>query len=190
MGTVHLTNGHHGLYIRNSETDFEKRVLLDSEMLSRPIYNGSTVVQESTTSLIRGALQGLMDLTGFNAAVSYCVVKQEGVPHLMIPHRIWGEITLDNPKDVVLAFSHDSRRDNYPYSALIQWLEEEYPDRHMSSDEYNQFCSIWSSPEKWRQVFENRIRREIDTIRSKSDSLLKEAESVNERANVIETALG
>ena len=39
MGTVHLTNGHHGLYCRSGgETDFTRRVLLEEDMLVRPVY--------------------------------------------------------------------------------------------------------------------------------------------------------
>ncbi len=154
MGTVHLTNGHHGLYIRNGKIDLERRVLLTPELLERPIFIRGDRWGSPMQDVIRGALQGLMDLKGFNAAVSYSTIEHDGIPHITTPKRVWGEISLESPEKIALGFSHDSRYSNKPFTSLLQWLEEEYPDQQLPYEEYKQFCFGWVSAEKWREFFE------------------------------------
>ncbi|MEX0913049.1 MAG: hypothetical protein WDZ56_00805 [Candidatus Paceibacterota bacterium] len=190
MGTVHLTGSHHGLYLTNNKVDLKQRVLLTPEMLVRPIYNGDHPNTSQTQHVIRGALQGLMDLSGFNAAISYRAVERDGVPHLATPKRVWGEITLETPRDIVLGFSHDSRYLNHPYSSLLQWLEEDYPSGALTSNEFAEFCLGWASPERWRQLFEDRIQQKVETVRSKVDALRQETQSMAKRADAIEAVLG
>lgn len=162
MGTVHLTSGHHGLYFHGGDTDFPRRVQLHYSLLARPIYNsgGRTKAEISggTAQVIRAALQGLMDLDGYDAAVSYHVVLEGGVPHIALPHRVWGEITRGSPKNVVVKFSHDSRYQNRPFFTQLEWLEEECPPnvREMEEVEYQQLCDRWPA-ERWRAFFERRI---------------------------------
>lgn len=190
MGTVHLTNSHHGLYIRSDNVDLEKRVPLDEAMLERTIYNGDHPYTAPSQYVIRGALRALMDLPGFDAAISYRVVEHEGVPHIAIPKRVWAEITLGTPDNVVLGFSHDSRYENRPYASLLQWLEEDYPSFELTDNEFEQFCQDWSSVERWRKLFETRIQQKIEATRSKADALRQEAQGLDERANLIEATLG
>jgi hypothetical protein len=190
MGTVHLTSSHHGLYIRNNTVDLEKRVVLDAEMLMRPIFNGEHPNTSPTQHVIRGALQGLMDLPGFNAAISYRVIERDGVPHIAIPKRVWGEVTLETSENVVLGFSHDSRYDNRPYSSLLQWLEEDEPSGELNDDEFERFCLEWSSAEKWRNFFEARIRRQLKFAWSEIKELQLKAVSLTVRADTIAVALG
>ncbi|HEY0010735.1 MAG TPA: hypothetical protein VGB97_02355 [Candidatus Paceibacterota bacterium] len=189
MGTVHLTNGHHGLYIRHNSVDLDMRVLLDEEMLARPIYNGEHLYTAPCQHAIRGALQALMELPGFNAAVSFGVVERDGIQHIAIPRRVWGEITL-SPSNVVVGFSHDSRYENHPYSSLLQWLEEDYPSGELTDTEFEQFCLGWASPERWRRFFEHRIRMKVREIRRDASNLRQEAQALGNRSNLIESTLG
>ena len=190
MGTVHLTNGHHGLYIRSEKIDLERRVILTREMLERPIFIRGDRWGSPMQDVIRGALQGLMDLKGFNAAVSYGTIEHDGIPHITTPKRVWGEISLESPEKIALGFSHDSRYSNHPFNTLLQWLEEEYPDQQLPYEEYKQFCFGWVSPEKWREFFERRIQKKVETMRSKANALRHEAQGMTERANSIEAMLG
>ena len=190
MGTVHLTNGHHELYIRDKSANFERRVLLTPEMLNRPIFNGIKPSTSPSTDVIRGALQGLLDLPGFNAAVSYRVVERDGVHHIAMPKRVWGEITLTTPQDVVVGFSHDSGYDNRPYSSLLDWLEDEFPNTELSNAEFERFCQKWSSAARWRDFFKYRIRGECLEMLLKSDRLKNEGQAIEERATTIEGMLG
>ncbi|MDB5245598.1 MAG: hypothetical protein JWN90_703 [Parcubacteria group bacterium] len=190
MGIVHLTQGHHGLHIRNSKTDLSKRILLTSELLARPILAGCELLPVSPLEqgMIRCALQGLMDLSSFDAAVSYIVTQKGGIPHLAFPKRQWAEITLGSPDNVVAKFSHDSRMDNYPFYHLLDWLEEEYPDPELCPDDFAEFAHGWFSPPRWRDFFESRLRRQVEMNRASAESLRLGAEKVTLRANAIEAA--
>ncbi|MCB9818949.1 hypothetical protein H6788_02090 [Candidatus Nomurabacteria bacterium] len=190
MGTVHLTNGHHGLYISNDKIDLKQRVLLTQAMLERPIFIRGERWGSPMQDVIRGALQGLMDLKGFNAAVSYLTVEHDGVLHISTPKRVWCEISLETPWEIALGFSHDSRYRNHPFTTLLQWLEEEYPAGELPYNEFKQFCFGWVSPEKWREFFEHRIQKKVETMRSKANTLRHEAQGMTERANSIEAILG
>ncbi|CAN5730242.1 hypothetical protein BH11PAT2_BH11PAT2_06920 [soil metagenome] len=190
MGTVHLTQGHHGLYIRSPGTDPNMRILLTPELLARPIYNQvGKIANELTHGVVRGALQALLDLPNFDAAVSFCVVKRDDVPHIVLPHREWSEITFASPENVVVKFSHDSRKDNRAFYHLLEWLEEEYPDGELSEEDFDQFVRAWSSVSRWRSFFESRIRRQIECERSESESLRAKAEDIAVRARTLEAAL-
>lgn len=187
MGTVHLTSGHHGLYIREAKQDLERRVLLDAELLARPIFNGGKLAK--TDGVTRAALQALMDLRGFNAAVSYHVGLEGDGRRIVMPKRVWGEITLTAPDDVVLGFSHDTRFQNRPFYNLLEWLEDDYPDDEMSEDEFKKFCLGWSSAERWRNYFEACLRRKAELIRSEADELRDKASKMQARAKLVEVSL-
>ena len=119
MGTVYLTGNHQGLFIREQKVDVASRVELNADLLARPILRqGGEVIRDLDASMIRGALQGLMDLAGFDAAVSCKVIEIGGVQHIALLHRVWCEITLRDPSNVVVAFTHDSRYDNFAFVTL------------------------------------------------------------------------
>lgn len=190
MGTVHLTHSHHGLYIHpRPDVHLEERILLEPELLTRPIYNGPDQLKAPIRQVIHAALQGLMDLRDFNAAISYRVVEKDGLPHLAIPHRVWGEITLGAPDNVALGFSHDSRPGNAAYGSVLDWLEQERPEERLSNEEFAQFCMGWMSSERWRCLFEARLRRQIETLRSKARRLQSEAGVAHTAADLIRNAL-
>ena len=190
MGTVHLTNGHHGLYIRNAAIDPSRRVILDNELLARPllIKKGHALV-DSYCGLIRGALRGLMDLTGFDAAVSFHVIDVGGVPHIMFPHREWGEITYGSPSNVIVAFSHDTRCENSPFRHVSQWLEEQGPHEGFVQDDWERLNRDWSSAERWRGFFERRIQRAIQSWRSEAAVLRHKADALSARVDEILSTL-
>lgn len=191
MGTVHLTSSHHRLHIHERpEVNLEERIVLDADLLMRPIYNGREPYMNPARHTTRAALQGLMDLNGFNAAVSYGVIDVGGVPYIQMPKRAWGEITLGTPDNVVLGFSHDTRRGNFAFRSVSQWLEEEFPDGYLDDDAYENFCLSWSSAEKWRRFFEARIRRRITELRSGAELLRCTAQRDIDRSNTIAAILG
>jgi hypothetical protein len=190
MGTVHLTNGHHGLYISHDKVDLSSRVVLDAELLARPILNGQQPLVRPTQHVIRAALQGLMDLHGFDAAISYGVVEKEGVSHIQIPHRVWGEITLETPENVIVGFSHDTRYENSPYYNLLQWLEKKYPEDELSYEEFGRFCLEWSSTERWRKFFEARILQRAKALTSQAEHLMREVRHIVAQLKSIEATLG
>lgn len=191
MGTVHLAHGHNNLYARAraNQVDLSKRVLLDAELLARPICNNGCPMTSETPKVMRAALQALMDLRGFDAAVSYGVCELRGVPHIALPHRVWGEITLGSPENVIAAFTHDTRRDNSPFFVQLQWLEGEYPAGELSGEGYADFCEEWSSSLRWKKLFLDRIRREMLILRSKADALYWEAQQTARRVGDINVAL-
>jgi hypothetical protein len=192
MGTVHLTNGHHGLYIREpqTETSLSRRIALTPEILARPIvgWQGDPIKSEAQ-GMIRAALQALMDMPGFNAAVSFCAKDVGGVLHLMLPHREWGEITLGTPDNVVVGFSHDTRVYNAPFYRLLQWLEEDYPGGELSEEDFAQFAKKWSSVEQWTLFFEARICRNIMSMSNEAQDLQRKASDIVTKITAIETAL-
>lgn len=190
MGTVHLTRGHHHLYIRDQEISFSNRVLLSSELLARPIMGVGPVapLKETTQNMIRAALQALMDLPKFNAAVSYGLVEKGGI-HIIVPSREWGEITLGFPYNVVVGFSHDTRHQNLPFRKIWQWLEEEGPAYELSEEEFARFAEGWSSPARWRNFFENRIRREAEALKEQAHSHRKKADGMMAQVGAIQAAL-
>jgi len=184
MGTVHLTNGHHGLCIREKEIDLSRRVLLTPELLARPIVTfgrSPRLLNEINQKTIRNALQGLMDLRGFNAAVSHDALEVNGVLHIASPHREWGEITLGTPENVIVGFSHDSRHHNKPFYNILEWLEEDYPNGKLSDEEFAQFVESWTN-ERWRNFFEGRIWSAIDKMRSEAAELRNQAGNLTLRA--------
>jgi len=187
MGTAHLTNGHHGLDPKN----LDKWVSLTSGLLARPIfYSNGKLVQELHQGMIRGALQGLLELEGFNAAVSYGVTDDK--LHIEVPHRVWGKVFIGTPdnKNEVVRFTHDSRHDNYPFHILAQWLEEHCPDQDITDEARDRFVREWSSSQKWRLFFESRIRRSLEPLRVNAKSLHAEADELESMVRAIETALG
>jgi hypothetical protein len=194
MGTVHLTNGHHGLYIRGNQTDVvaRPRITLDRELMARPILNREDEPYLSPVhDVVRAALWGLMELSGFDAAVSFRVVEKTDGFHIALPHRVWGEITLGTPDNVIVGFSHDTRYENKPFGRnLLEWLEDGYTAGESSMEEYERFCLRWSYSEKWLTFFEGRIRREVDIIRSRAEKLRAEAQVMSDRAAEIETVFG
>jgi hypothetical protein len=131
-----------------------------------------------------------MELRRFNAAVSYHAQQSADGFHIAQPHRVWGEITLTSPEDVVAGFSHDSRRENHAFYHLLQWLEEEYPEGQLSDEEFAQFCQHWSLPRRWRAHFKARIRREVEAVHAKGAEILRTWQVSIARARVIERALG
>ena len=191
MGTVHLTGSHHGLTIRQRNVDLEERVLLTDELLARPILDSRRAPMGIAIMdrVIRAALQGLRDLRGFNAAVSYGVVVIDSVGHIVHPRRVWGEITLGSPKDVVVGFSHDTRYENHPFVSLLQWLEEESPGGQLNDAQLARFCEKWSSAERWRMFFEARIRREVAVIREASEKLRLRATALAAHADEVAAVL-
>lgn len=188
MGTVHLTNGHHGLFCHGTDIALESRVLLDEAMLSRPILYLSQPYMSPRAPVIQAALRGLLDLRGFDAAVAYRVVEIDGVSHIALPHREWAEISLEKPQNVILTFSHDSRFNNRPYASVHHWLEKAPP--HLGDAEFEQFCLEWSSPEKWLQFFQDRLLQEVNKTRWEADKLRADAANADTRATLIESALG
>lgn len=193
MGTVHLTNGHHGLCIRGEvrDSDLETRILLNDELLERPvIHTRGLPLDQQNQNVTRSALRGLMELNGFNAAVSYAVVTYDGALHIASPHRVWGEITLAGPREVIVPFSHDSRFENRPFTLQLEWLEGEYPAGTLSESDFARFCRSWSSSEKWTQLFQDRIRRVMDAKRNEALYLRNEADAVMREAKAIKEALG
>ncbi len=189
MGTVHLTRGHHGLYCWKSTVDRDKWTVLEQAMLSRPVCYLSQDYNTPAVPVIRAALRALLDLPGFDAAVSYNVIERDQKPHIALPHRVWGEISLGSPENVVLSFSHDSRFENRPFSSQLHWLEE-MPLYELSDEDYKAFCQQWSSTERWLTFFQMRIQRQIDMMHAKAETLRHEAQGVIDRAHAIEVALG
>ncbi len=178
MGTVHLTNGHHGLKIRTPETDPAQRILLTREILKRSFvsYDGQLVGPHPYYNVVRGALQALMDLPGFDAAVSHHTILVKNQQHIYLPDREWGEITLGTPDNVVLGFSHDSRESNSPFDSLSEWLEEKGPGNKPSKAQLDRFYTEWSSPEKWLAFFKERLQRTVDELESEVAKLKRKAD--------------
>ncbi|MDB5190351.1 MAG: hypothetical protein JWN49_677 [Parcubacteria group bacterium] len=191
MATVHLTQGHHGLYIRHSDTDLRKRIVLTSELLARPILGPNLLPAPGVIQgVIRCALQALLDLPTFDAAVSYVVAQKEGVPHLALPYREWGEITFGSPETVIVGFSHDSREPGLAFQGVLEWLEEKFPNRNLGEEEFTKFARGWVSAARWRNFFEARIHRQIEVDRTKAEALRLAAEKLILRASEVEAVLG
>jgi len=191
MGIVHLTNSHHELYIHNKEPNLGQRVVMDAELLARPILSsviGNPPLGDYGQKMVRNALRGLLEMRGFNAAVSYQVVEKEGVPYIALPKRVWGEITLGSPCNIVVGFSHDKRYDNRPFFTLVQWLEEEGPGGELSEEEFFQFVNEWHSS-RWREFFESRVRRAHDALIPKIFELRREADELVAKIATIKAAL-
>ena len=185
MGTVQLTRDHHNL---REQQNMERWVLLTPELLARPIVvSAGKPIPKLHQGMARGALQGLLDLQGFNAAVSYGVTDDGR--NITVPNRVWGTISAGTPGGTVANFSHDSRHKNRPFRILIQWLEEHCLGKDETSQAYNRFLTEWSSSEKWRLLFESRIRRNLGPLRARADSMRIQADELESRVTAIEAAL-
>ncbi len=193
MGTVHCTQGHHGLYCGSDKPDLSQRVLLSPELIDAPIMSSGSdmkLARASRASMIRGALRGLQMLKGFDAAVSLITKVDKNVgPYLLIPHRMWGEISLGDPANVVVTFSHDSRYANEPFVAIYQWLEELSPDARVADEVFCAFEREWSSPQKWHAFFESRIRRHVANLRGLAGTHRQKAEHFESTTAGIEAVL-
>lgn len=173
MGTVYLTKGHHGLFIRNPKADLSTRVVLTKELLARPILNVDlTQVQDHYQGMIRAALRALQKLP-FDAAVSYSLKKKDGVEHVAFPHREWGEIY--HGTKVIVGFSHDTRQYNAPFRRIWQWTEDSILDKDSTDVEFEDFCLAWSSSERWLDYFKKRIWEKIQSLRDEAYKLESEA---------------
>jgi len=191
MGTVHLTRGHHGLFCRRSDPDLEERMELTGDMLDLPIYRqeGSLeTIRDTRASMFRAMMRGLLALKGFGATVSFDYGEKDDL-YFMFSYRTWGEIYLEQPNDLVVTFTHDSRENNSPFVGLYQWLEE-FSDKDMDDEAFYAFESEWSDPEKWHQFFIGRIRRKIDEVNKASELSNVESVAYAQRALKIEEALG
>ncbi|MEM9336836.1 MAG: hypothetical protein AAGA35_03205 [Patescibacteria group bacterium] len=191
MGTVHLTHGHHGLFCRKNDIDLEKRLLLTSDMVGMPIYvqEGSPkTIRDSRAKMVWAALEGLMLLEGFDAAVAFDYGTKDEL-YFMLPYRMWGEITLGEPDNLVVVFSHDTREANSPFRSLYQWLEEHCPDDVEDDEVFFAFEAQWRDPEKWHQFYRSRIERRIGGLRGSAEEHRTKAISLDGVAKTLESAL-
>ena len=191
MGTVHLTHGHHGLFCSENDIDLEKRLLLTRDMLGMPIYvqEGSlATIRDSRAKMIWAALEGLMLLEGFDAAVAFDYGTKDEL-YFMLPCRMWGEITLGEPNNLVVVFSHDTREANAPFRSLYQWLEAHCPDNVQDDDEFFAFEAQWHDPEKWHQIYRSRIERRIGELRGLAEEHRAKATTLDRIAETLESAL-
>jgi hypothetical protein len=155
MGTVHLTQSHHGLHIRVADASKCKRVLLTPQLLARPIFNGRSALEGPGRHAIKGALQGLMRLPNFNTAISFSVVNIDGVEHISLPYRVWGEISLGPSTNIILGFSHDTRDERRDFFDLLDWLEN---DTLVDLDS-KQFDPVTSGLNFSKPVFKKKLLR-------------------------------
>jgi hypothetical protein len=188
MGTVHLTQSHHGLHIRVADASKCKRVLLTPQLLARPIFNGRSALEGPGRHAIKGALQGLMRLPNFNTAISFSVVNIDGVEHISLPYRVWGEISLGPSTNIILGFSHDTRDERRDFFDLLDWLENDTLV-DLDSKQFERFCLTWSSGDKWLEFFQARIQKKVAAMRAEIEGLRNVADSIAVKADSIEGAL-
>ncbi len=188
MGTVHFTQGHHGLFSTGGQPDTTRWVLLTEELLNVPIAR-NLEVRQSHANMIRASLLALQSLGEFNAAVSMITCVDEGKMHLIIPHRTWGEISFGSPSNVMVRFSHDSREANEPFVSIYQWLEDLCPPRGVDDETFFEFEDKWSDPLKWKHFFMGRIKKKISKMRSDANKLREDAVALDSAANKVSDAL-
>lgn len=192
MGTVHLTQGHHGLFCSEDQKSLDRRILLTDDMIDLPISGKQSKlepIRESWASMTRAALRGLQKLKHFDAAVSITLIADEDEPYLLMPHRTWGEISQGEPDNLVVTFSHDTRKDNAPFKSLYQWLEELVPEGDALDEAFFAFEREWSDPEKWHQFYRKRISQKIDRLQTLAAEARARATDFDSRARSITTAL-
>ncbi len=132
-------------------------------------------------------LRGLLDLEGFNSAVSLHYVE-EGKPYLRLPHRMWGEISLGLPYNLVATFSHDSRESNEPFVSLYQWLEELcLPDLNVEA--FHAFEVEWSDATKWHEFFKMKLLQKVDKLQEAARASRQQVKGYTARAASIMAAL-
>ncbi len=186
MGTVHLTSGHHGLFIREPNADLSRRVKLDPTWLERPILlPGGSPAPEVYQKFAKAALRALLALP-VDAAISYGLAGLEN-PCLQEPKRVWGELTLGDPKNVIVAFSHDTRKANVPYTHLANWTEGPF-DHPMPEEILEGVMGGWNQV-KWKSFFLRRLKSAEDKLREKAMTMQTEAGALQRRANKIGSLL-
>ncbi len=191
MGTVHFTQGHHGLYSADGNPDINRWFLFTEDLTNIAVVrdrNGTTV-RDSYSKMIRAALRALRSLGDFNAAVSLIYDQTEVGERLLIPHRTWGEISFGSPSNVIVRFSHDSRKVNEPFVSLYQWLEDLCPPRGVDDETFFEFEDKWSDPLKWKHFFMGRIKKKISKMRSDANKLREDAVALDSVANNVSNAL-
>ncbi len=192
MGTVHLTQGHHGLYCSEDQKSLDERILLTDDMIDLPISkvpNRLEPIRESRAAMVRAALRGLQKLKHFDAAISLIYIADGNEPYLSIPKRTWAEISLGKPHHLVVSFSHDTREANAPFRQLYQWLEELMPEGGALDEVFFAFEREWSDPEKWYQFYRERISREIERLQGMAAQARQSATSYESAARSIIVAL-
>ncbi len=189
MGTVHLTNGHHGLICRNKDCHLDRRHVLTEQMLDLQIMlSRDNILRSERGSIVRAALHALLNLKGFDSAISLGY-SDSPKPSLIIPKRVWGEIThIGKPRKLVVIFSHDSRKGNAPFYSLEQWLEDNQP-KDSTDTEYSKFEKLWSDASMWDMFFKSRITLEVEKLRSNAEELHEKAMRLADEASVVETQM-
>ena len=189
MGTVYLTSGHHGLICHVPEADLGRRIVLSPEWLERPVMTTSVAwgSYDNKRQHARAALLALLSLRGIDAAVSY-EVAMGMCPQLRQPKRVWAELTIGGPTNVVLKFTHDTRQENAPFRELYQWLEDHY-NPHGTPEQDVRFQDDWSDPERWKIFFKLRLKQASNQLREKAKRMQMEAGALQRQANKISSLL-
>jgi hypothetical protein len=181
MGTVYLTGSHHGLYCRSKEPNLDERIRLDPSILQWIAVTGDGDLHSPhVSSMILAALRALVSLKGFDSAISLSICDTEVHKSVQTTGRVWGELFFDEPSNVILSFSHDTRYHNYPFCHLEQWLEGEYNEANPQE---------WHDAERWLSFFHKRIRMQAYILETQAKDLRNEAEEHSSLADQLRLRL-
>lgn len=135
----------------------EYTILLTEDLLNRSFMSDPETFANFHTSALRG-----LSLDGFISLVSFGVEPSEKGGTIIHPKMVWGKIYLASTGELALDFSHDTRKDQYPFYYLAGWLEKDWEeDPHMEN---------WTT-RKWREFLLKRIQRKADSLRDRASKL-------------------
>jgi len=156
-------------------------ILFKPEMLEWPIYlYENEILDNVRTNISRKALDGFTQIGPFEAKIS--IIADLEKQKLILTHRVWGEVSLEDQK--ILAFSHHTKKEYYPFYSLYEWPELEFNDPEKIITVLNE----WTA-EQWSDFFRKRIIMQARFLKTKAEAKKGDALELEKRADILLYAL-
>lgn len=161
----------------------ESTTLLTKELLSRSFtdIDSDPAANQVWADFYTSALHALGDLG--EEVVVFFSLKVEG-QRITLSGWEWCEIRFASTGELIMSFTHDTRKNNVPFCRLSEWLEEDWEQKSLAFN-----LEEWSTVEKWKAFFLKRAQGVANSLGKKAIGFEGEAKKCRKKIEEIEAAL-